>query len=185
MPILVPIPRRKPKKRTVKREKPADIHEAFDRIISAYKSYYDLNLEDPIEPFQAEAIFRIHDEQYFLIKKAKVSEVDSNEFVYFAKRGPLKADEFAELEIVAWEDGLQRAKPQTNHRNSDVTVVIAAESIDPGCEKAIIKAKHYKSYKYGIHGWSAFHVVAYDLSRDKLLYNRRGEVLKGIFSNIF
>lgn len=185
MPILVPIPKKKIKRPVVKKERPADIHEAFSRVIEAYKAYYDVNTEDPLNPFHAEAVFRIHDENYILIKKAKVSEADSAEFVYFSKAGDLTVEEFLELDRIAWEDGLSRARPQANHRNSDVTVVIIAESIGPECEKAIVSSKHYKSYKFSIHGWSAYHVVAYDLSRDKLLYNRRGEVLKEIFSNIF
>jgi choline-glycine betaine transporter len=63
--------------------------------------------------------------------------------------------------------------------------VITAESISPEAEKAIKKSKKYKSYKWGIHGWSAHRVVAYDFSKHKLLYNHRGEELKEIFSNIF
>lgn len=185
MPILIPIPRRKPKRPKIQREKPVDIHEAFERLMTAYSSYYDLNREDPLEPFDAEAVFRLHDEQYILVKKAKVSEVDSYEFVYFAKAEELSEDQFLEYENAAWEDGLSRANPKENHRNSDVTVVITAESISPEAEQAIKKSKKYKSYKWGIHGWSAHRVVAYDLARHKLLYNRRGEELKEIFSNIF
>ena len=183
MPIL--IPRKKPKRPKVKREKPQDIHEAYERVMAAYSAYYDLNREDPLEPFDAEAVFRIHDEQYILIKKAKVSEVDSNEFVYFAKVGELTEEQFRNYEETAWEDGLSRTRPKENHRNSDVTVVITAESISPEAEKAIKRSKKYKSYKWGIHGWSAHRVVAYDFSKHKLLYNHRGEELKEIFSNIF
>lgn len=185
MPILIPMPRRRLKRPKVKREKPADLNAAFERVMSAYNSYYDLNRVDPLEPFDAEAVFRIHDEQYILIKKAKVSEADSNEFVYFAKTDELSEEQFIELENTAWEDGLSRAKPQTNHRNSDVTVVIVTESVLPEAETAIRKSKKYKSYKWGIHGWSAHRVVVYDLGRHKLLYNRRGEELKEIFNNIF
>ena len=185
MPILIPMPRKRRKRPVVKREKPADLHEAFERIMTAYSGYYDLNREDPLEPFDAEAVFRIHDEQYILIKKAKVSEADSNEFVYFAKAGELTEDQFLKYEDTAWDDGLSRATPKENHRNSDVTVVITAESVSPEAEQAIRKSKKYKSYKWGIHGWSAHRVVCYDLSRHKLLYNRRGEELKEIFSNIF
>ena len=122
MPIL--IPKRKPKRKVIQREKPTDINEAFERVMSAYSAYYDLNRVDPLEPFDAEAVFRIHDEQYILIKKAKVSEADSNEFVYFAKTGELSEEQFLEYENTAWEDGLSRAQPKENHRNSDVTVAL-------------------------------------------------------------
>lgn len=157
---------------------------AIARVVKAFHAYYDVNDEDPISPFSAEATFRLHDEQYVFIKKAKVSELDSNEFIYFAEAGDLTEEQYREFEQVAWEDGLRRADPKTNHRNSDVTVVVVAESISPEVEKAIKKSKHYISYKFGFHGWSAYRAVAYDLSRETIIYNRRGGELKKVYSNI-
>ena len=157
---------------------------SLDRIIKSFHAYYDVNDEDPIPPFSAEATFRLHDEQYIFVKKAKVSEVDSNEFIYFAEAGALTEEIYKEFETIAWEDGLRRADPKANHRNSDVTVVVVAESIAPEVEQVVKKSKHYISYKFGFHGWSAYRAVAYDLSREKIIFNRRGGELKKVFSNI-
>lgn len=157
---------------------------AIKRIVSAFHAYYDVNDVDPIEPFSAEATFRLHDEQYFLIKKAKVSEVDTNEFVYFGEAGDLTEEQYRVFENIAWEDGLRRADPKPNHRNSDVTVVLVAERVGEECEQAIKKSKHHVSYKFSFHGWSTYRVVVYDLSRGKILYNRRGQELKKVFDNI-
>ena len=157
---------------------------ALAKAIKSFHAYYDVNDEDPIPPFSAEATFRLHDEQYFLVKKAKVSEIDCNEFMYFAEAGELTPELYGEFERIAWEDGLKRADPKENHRSSDVTVVIMAEEVGPEAEKAIKKSKHYVSYKFGFHGWSAYRAVVYDLSREKIIYNRRGGELKKVFSNI-
>ena len=162
----------------------ARTHEAIKKLVSAFHAYYDVNMEDPIPPFYAEAVFRLHDEQYILVKKAKVSEVDSTEFVYFAEEGELTPERYLELDTIAWEDGLSRAKPKANHRNSDVTLVIVAESVTDEARKVIKKAKHHVSYKFSFHGWSTYRTVVYNLSGGNILYNRRGEELKKVFSNI-
>ena len=157
---------------------------AMKKLVAAFHAYYDVNYEDPLPPFSAEAVFRLHDEQYFLVKKAKVSEADINEFVYFGEVDELTPEAYSELETIAWEDGLKRADPKPNHRSSDVTLVIVAESVTPESQKVVKKSKHHVSYKFSFHGWSTYRVVVYDLSRGTILYNRRGEELKKVFDNI-
>lgn len=158
--------------------------EALNKLIKSFHVYYDVNMEDPLPPFSAEATFRLHDEQYVFIKKAKVSEIDSTEYMYFAEAGDLTAEQYQLFDDVSWQDGLKRADPKPNHRNTDVTLVIIAEEIGPEVAQIIKKAKHHVSYKFSFHGWSTYRVVAYDLSKGTVLYNRRGQELKKIFRNI-
>ena len=56
---------------------------AFEKIIESFKRYYDVSTENIEKPFAAEAVFKSHNEQYFLLKIAKVADIDSNEFVFF------------------------------------------------------------------------------------------------------
>ena len=58
--------------------------EALERVLRSYQTYYNIKTEAVEPPFAAEAIFGSHNEQYFLIKKAKVADIDTNETVYFA-----------------------------------------------------------------------------------------------------
>lgn len=53
--------------------------EALGRILRSYQTYYNIKTEAVEPPFAAEAIFGSHNEQYFLIKKAKVADIDTNE----------------------------------------------------------------------------------------------------------
>lgn len=61
--------------------------EALERVLRSYQTYYNIKTEAVEPPFAAEAIFGSHNEQYFLIKKAKVADIDTNETVYFCHRG--------------------------------------------------------------------------------------------------
>ncbi|MBQ5999506.1 MAG: hypothetical protein IJL70_08570 [Treponema sp.] len=55
----------------------------FEKIINAFNRYYDISTENIAGPFCAEAVFKSHGEQYFLVKSAKVADIDSNDFVFF------------------------------------------------------------------------------------------------------
>ena len=71
--------------------------EALERVLRSYQTYYNIKTEAVEPPFAAEAIFGSHNEQYFLIKKAKVADIDTNETVYFATEESLSKDRLLEL----------------------------------------------------------------------------------------
>ena len=159
---------------------------ALEELCKAYSGYYTINRESPAEPFAAEAEFRMHDEQYFLIKAAKYTEYDSNEFVYVALPEHLDPQSFAELDARAWELGTKKVEPKKNHRNSDVTLIILTDAMDPETETLVRKAKHYQSYGFlGLRGWSHYRVIVYDLSKGQLTHNRMGENLREILSKTY
>ena len=161
-----------------------DMQEVLDRILKSFSSYYDVNTETPANPFVAEAVFSTKDEQYFLIKSAKLSESYSSEYVFFAHTDMLDENKLDELDEKAWLEGLKRADVKENHKSTDVVLVILAEFFEKDIENKIKKKKHYKSYRFGLLGWSAYRLVAYELSSGKTFSNGRGEDLKKLFCNI-
>ncbi len=160
-----------------------DMQQTLERILRSYSSYYNVNTEDPAEPFLAEAVFDMHGEEYFLIKSAKVSEADSREFVFFAGSGLLDEAELERLDERAWQEGMSRVEVKANHRNSDVVLVILAERFAEDIGKTIKRKRHYKSYRFGLLGWSSYRLIAYELSTGKICYNRMGSDLKKLFAN--
>ena len=165
--------------------RPADTEEALERLLKTFEAYYTVNRETPAEPFRAEAEFRMHDEQYFLIKSAKVTEYDSREFLFFAVTDRLTAELYETLDERAWEEGLSRVEVKPNHRNTDISLLILADRVDPEAAALIRKRRRYKSYRFGFRGWSAYKVIAYDLESGTTVQNRMGDAMRQIFSNIF
>ena len=159
-----------------------DMQEVLERILRSYTRYYRINRETPTEPFIAEADFDMHGEEYFLIKSAKISEVDSREYVFFAETPLLDDNSLSEFDEKAWQTGMDRVVAKANHRNSDVVLIILAERFADGIEKEIKRKKHYKSYLWGIHGWSNYRLVAYELSSGRTAANRLGNDLKKLFA---
>ncbi|MCR5652046.1 MAG: hypothetical protein K6F86_12810 [Lachnospiraceae bacterium] len=159
-----------------------DMQETLERILRSYSQYYRINRETPADPFLAEATFDMHGEEYFLIKSAKISEVDSREFVFFAGTDLLDEKKLAGFDERAWTEGMKRVEAKANHRNSDVVLIILAERFAEGIDRAVKKTKHYKSYLWGIHGWSNYRLVAYELSSGRTVNNRLGSDLTKLFA---
>ncbi len=160
-----------------------NLSDALEKILYSFQAYYNIKREVEA-PFTAEAEFLSHNEQYFLIKKAKVAEINSNEHVFFYTSESLDITTLNELDECAWNRGLARVKPDSNHRNTDITLIIIADQIQPDAVKLIRKLKHYKSYLFTLHGWSSYRLIAVELSTGNLAYNRQGQSLKKLISNI-
>lgn len=159
-----------------------DTKEYLSKLLPAFKKYYTIKEADITPPFSAEAVFRSHNEQYFLIKQAKIADIDSNDFVYFAQAKNLTKEELEGFVNKAWDAGMEQVHPYNGHRNSDVTLIIIADSFDSNIPKIIKKTKRSKTYKWGIWGWSNFRLIAIELTSNQIAYNRLGKDLKGLLA---
>ena len=159
--------------------------EALDALLAEFVRYYNIDRETPVAPFAATAVFHLHNEHYFLIKKAKFAEQFSNEYVYFAETEELTLAQYGEFERAAWEDGMAQVVPIQDHRNSDVTLYIVADRIAPDAAKRLKKARLSKTYKMGLQGYSHYRVVACDLSTEAVIHNYMGDMMKKSVENIF
>lgn len=158
--------------------------EALKKLLRSFEHYYDVKIEKPVPPFAAEAEFHQHQEQYILVRAAHVSDVDSNEYVFFYTTENLTKDNLAETAKKAWNEGLSRVKVYSGHMNSDVILLILADKIDEDAFKQIKKTKFYKSYLFSLHGWSHFKLVAMETSSKRLASNRLGKYLEKLFKAI-
>ncbi|MDO4632527.1 MAG: hypothetical protein Q4B01_01575 [Eubacteriales bacterium] len=157
---------------------------ALEQLLRSYRVYYNVNSDQAEPPFSAQADFSLHDEQYFLVKSARISEADSKEHVYFAEAEHLDEETFKKLDTAAWSKGIARVKPHGSHKNTDITLVIVADVIDEAVKKLIPKMKRYKSYRFGLHGWSHYRLAAIELSTGKAVCNRQGRDLQKLVCNI-
>ncbi len=161
------------------------LQEALDKLLPSFQRYYTIKREDAAEPFAAEALFQSHNEQYFLLKSARISEMNDNETIYFYTAETLNAEELASIDAIAWERGLIGVEPSSAHRSTNVALIILADRIDPEAMKQIRTMKHSRLYKLGLHGFSNYRLAAIELSTGKTVHNRLGQDLAKLVSNIF
>ena len=159
--------------------------EMLKKMLRSFAAYYDINTETPAAPFAAEAVFHSHSDAYFLVKSAAIGEAESHEYVFFASVDQLDSSLLASLDQTAWDTGISRVKPHSSHRNTDVTLVVAASSVTEEAKAQIPRLKHYKNYRMSLHGFSHYRLIVLDLSNEKMTCNRQGHSMKKIFSKIF
>ena len=158
--------------------------EALPGLLKSFYAYYNVTEENVTPPFAAEAEFHSHEEQFFLVKQAKLSESESKEFVFFAVTEHLTLAQLKELDETAWNTGMSRVFPHDGHKSSDVVLFILADVIDEDAAKYIKKLRRYNSYKHTLHGWSHYYVIAQEMSTGKPVFNRMGRQRKKILRNI-
>ena len=158
--------------------------ESLEHVLPLFQVYYDLTRDGVTEPFQAEAAFHSHEEQYFLMKSAKYTECDAHEYLFFAVRDRLTLAEAKRLDETAWNTGLSRVVPSSIHRSTDVGLIILADQIDPDAAEYISRLRRSKSYMFLLHGFSNYRTIAIETSSGAMSCNRMGRHLKKLFSNI-
>lgn len=159
----------------------ADKEALLDKVLRSFEAYYNIDRESPAEPFDAEASFGMHDEQYFLIKCARLARSDSSEYVFFRVLDRLDIGTFRELDRKAWETCLSRVDLSGSHKSTDACLVIIADSVDPEAAEALRRTDHYKSYCLGFKGWSTCRLTAYECQTGTAFCNRRGRDLSKLF----
>ena len=160
------------------------LEEALKRVLRSFQTYYNIDLENPAKPFAAEARFLSHDTQYFLMKAARIAESDSREYVFFALEDQLDADRFEQLDAAAWSTGMARVEPAAGHRSTDVILVILTNHLDEDAMQRIRSRKHYQSYRFGLHGWSNYRLIAMEIPTGREAHNRLGRDLPRLLSNV-
>ena len=155
----------------------------LDKLLDAYGGYYDIKKEEVTKPFDAEAFLSNEAEQYFLVKAAKVASVNSYEHVFFALSDRLDEDGLLKLDEKAWEEGLKRVKPDGDHKNTDVALIIITEQAEEGALKTAEKISHSKNYKLGLWGFSNYRLVVIETEKGTVTTNRRGRDLTDFVNN--
>ena len=163
----------------------------FEQFIRSYSVYYDVSKKDApdsrfevAEGFDAEARFDSKSEQYFLVKKAKVADIHSSEYVYFSLKDSLSLEMIKELDQKAWEYAINHATPGPDHKNTDSVLIVICDNIEEAAKEFIINSKHSKNYNFALYGYSNYRLVAIGLNEGSVYFNKQARILKELVSNI-
>ncbi len=158
--------------------------EMLELLLKSFSGYYTVKREGAAAPFVAEAEFHSHTEQYMLVKSAHVADIDSHEYVFFASEGHLTLEALLTLDGRAWEEGLSRVHPDGNHRNSDISLVLLCDSAEKEALKKARRLYRYKSYRWGLQGWSGYRLLVWEAEGGSTVCNRLGKNLKAMIGSL-
>ena len=168
-----------------------DKEEIFEKLIEAYQGYYNIErasykgddaaadeADGVPAPFDATGFLSNEAQQYFLVKAAKIADVNSYEYAYFKKCDKLDRDILDMLDRRAWEDGISKVKPYSGHKNTDVALIVIADEVAEDAREAVSEAKHSKNYRLGLYGFSNYRLAVIEARSGLILTNRRGRDLR-------
>ena len=155
-------------------------HLVLKRILAAHEQWFDVRrgYEYAGRTFPGYAEFHSCGEKYVLVKRAKLWEVDTHEYLFFVLANRLDETQVRDLVSFMENDGLAKVVPEPNHMSSAISLVIVADSCTEEALRLVRKTKFRKNFAFGIRGWADLRVAAADLSTKRVTTNAMGKQLK-------
>lgn len=150
------------------------------RLLASHETWFDVHRDYAFggRVFPGYAEFRSHGEQYVLVKRAKLWEVDAFEYLFFESAEHLDAGTLAGLVKFITTKGMEKVHPEPNHMTSYLSLVVVADAIDDEAKKLARKAKFRKNFALGIRGWADLRLAVIDLSDRSVTTNSQGKEMK-------
>ena len=160
----------------------------LDRLFRGYQTYfnverYEMERADGL-PLKGCCHFFAHSEKYVLLKKAKLWEADTNEFVYVFSVPALTKELYETCKSYAYEQGMKLIDPKPGHMYSYITVVFVCDTCTMEARKALQKCRVYKSFHFSWYGWMNLHTAAIVREGTQVLTNRMGRGNAKFMKNI-
>ena len=160
----------------------------LDILKDSYEAYYTIHEDAGMTvdlPLSFRADYGARDERYWLSKSVKIWAAEKNEYCYVFSAESF-TPELAERCIDwAWEDGMPRVKPHSEHQCTNVKVVFVSDCVSEEVARVVKKKHATKSYRHGLEGYSNLLTGAVDLETGKTVTNREGHELVPYFKKLF
>lgn len=166
----------------------ADRMQLLKRMLNGYAAYFDVeHTEEPRQdgiPLAAHCRFYVHSEKYVLIKKAKLWDADSNEYVYIFSMPHLTEELFDLCRDFAYTEGMKLVNPKPGHMYSYITAVFLCDTCTDEAKKLLRRCRIYKSFHFSWYGWMEFHTAALIRENGAIVTNRSGRGNTKFMKNI-
>lgn len=158
----------------------------IDVLKDAYSAYY--NLVEDVEtelPLAFRADYKDRDEQFFLVKSAKIWANEKNEYAYIFSAPRFDAALVKACADYALADGLPRVRPHKEHQCTNIKVVLVSDEAGEEAEKAVKKLRFSQNYKLGLWGYTNLLAGIVDMQSKKTVTNFAGHELAPFFTKLF
>lgn len=151
-----------------------------DRLLAAHETWFDVERDYAFagRVFPGYAEFRSSASQYVLVKRAKLWEAHSFEYLFFWSTPRLAAAEFRDLVHFMKTDALAKVRLVPDHMSSYLSLVIVADEVEPGLERAVQTTRFRKNFAWGLKGWADLRVAVVDGAARCVYTNNQGKPLK-------
>lgn len=150
------------------------------RLLAAHEAWFDVQRDYRLagKVFPGFAEFHSQGERYVLVKRAKLWEVATHEYLFFDVVDALDGDGLARAVDLMKTEALKLVEPKPNHMSSNISLVVIAGSLGQGVEGLVRKVRFRKNFKWGLWGWSDLRVAVVDMSCGRIITNAAGKTLR-------
>ena len=159
----------------------------LERLLASHETWFDVyrDYEFGGRTFPGYAEFHSHGEQYVLVKRAKLWEVDAHEYLFFTQADTLDHAQLEDLVSFVTTTGLEKVNPEPNHMTSYLSLVIVADDVPAEVKKAARKMRFRKNFKLGLRGWADLRLAVLSLADNSVTTNSQGkEMLATLQANL-
>lgn len=149
------------------------------RLLHAYEAWYDVERDHEFGgiTFPGYAEFHSHGEQYVLVKRAKLWEMDSHDYLFILPVARLDVPVLERLVGFMETSALAKVDPKPNHMQSFLSLVVIAGHVDDDAARRLARTHFRKNFRLGIRGWADLRLASVDLARDQVTTNGAGKAL--------
>lgn len=152
----------------------------LQRLLASHEIWFDVyrDYEFGGRVFPGYAEFHSHGEQYVLVKRAKLWEVDAFEYLFFQVADVLDQQCLDDLVEFMTTQAIQKVHPDPNHMTSYLSLVVIANEVPDEVRRKVRKTSFRKNFALGIRGWADLRLAVIDLSKDDVVTNSQGKDLR-------
>lgn len=151
----------------------------LERLLAAHEAWFDVSRDYGFagRTFAGYAEFHSHGEQYVLVKRAKLWEVDTHEYLFLQTEEHLDTGTLTQLVSFMKEEALSKVQPRPNHMSSYLSLVVIADAVDDDVKRIARTTRFRKNFRLGLQGWADLRLAVVDLSHSDVVTNAAGKDL--------
>jgi len=153
--------------------------EVVDRLLAAHEAWFDVERDHRFagRVFSGYAEFHSSASQYVLVKRAKLWEASSHEYLFFWPADYLDEAELNDLLHFMTHEALAKVQLTSDHMSSYLSLVVVADEVDDIVPRLVSRARFRKNFALGLKGWADMRVAVVDLSARRVWANTQGKPL--------
>lgn len=150
-----------------------------DRLLAAHEAWFDVERDHRFagRVFSGYAEFHSSASQYVLVKRAKLWEASSHEYLFFWPADYLDEAELNDLLHFMTHEALAKVQLTSDHMSSYLSLVVVADRVDEAVPALVRRARFRKNFAFGLKGWADMRVAVVDLSARRVWANTQGKPL--------
>lgn len=153
--------------------------DVVERLLAAHEAWFDVERDHVFagRTFPGYAEFHSAASQYVLVKRAKLWEAKSDEYLFFWPTERLTAAELQDLVAFMTTEGLAKVQLGPSHMSSYLSMVIVTDSAEEGIERLVKTTRFRKNFALGFKGWADLRLAVVDLAAGRIYANNQGKPL--------